>query len=91
MIPHQTEQAQAAAVDADARTVVEARRLVRRLATALVTAPFDEAAHVELQTFLANGAAEARAAWRRLNTLSDEELTARARTAVVGAAARGRK
>jgi biotin-(acetyl-CoA carboxylase) ligase len=92
VIPTQSDPTPATDVDTDARTVVEARRLVRRLATALVTAPFDEAAHAELQDFLANGAAEARAAWERLNALSDEELTAKARRAVVGAArAGGRK
>ncbi|GAA2773124.1 hypothetical protein [Kitasatospora cinereorecta] len=91
MIPHQIEQAQANAVDTDARTVVEAKRLVRRLATALVSGPFDERAHAELLDFLATGAAEARAAWGRLNALSDQELTVKARGAVLGAAARGRK
>ncbi|WP_042449396.1 hypothetical protein [Streptacidiphilus jiangxiensis] len=91
MIPTQTDPTPVTDIDTDARTVVEARRLVRRLATALVTAPFDEPAHAELQAFLASGAAEARAAWQRLNALSDEELTAKARSAVLGAAARSQK
>ncbi|MFF4344714.1 hypothetical protein ACFY00_32940 [Kitasatospora sp. NPDC001540] len=91
MIPHQIEQTPSTAVDADARTVVEAKRLLRRLATVLVTSPFDEHAHAELLAFLTTGAAEARAAWGRLNALSDQELTAKARGAVLGAAARGRK
>ncbi len=91
MIPHQTDQAQAEDAGADARTVVEARRRVRRLATVLVTNPFDERAHAEFQAFLADGAAEARAAWERLNALSDQELSAQARGAVLGAADRVRK
>jgi hypothetical protein len=88
VIPHQSEQAPAEAIDTDARTVVEVRRLVLRLATTLVASPFDESAHTELLAFLTIGAAEARAAWGRLNALSDQELTAKARGAVLGAAAR---
>jgi hypothetical protein len=91
VIPHQTESTSAEAIDTDARTVVEARRLVRRLATALVSSPFDEGAHTELLDFLTTRAAEARAAWGRLNALSDQELTVKARGAVLGAAARGQK
>jgi hypothetical protein len=78
-------------VDADIRTVLAAKRLVCRLATVLVTDPFNAGAHRELQVFPRQEAADARAAWRRLNALPDEEIARRTKAVLLSLTARGRR
>ena len=78
-------------LDEDIRIVLEARRLVTRLATALVSEPFDERAHAEFQSFLETDGARARAAWRRINARTNQELDDQAKSLMLGIIARGQR